>query len=308
MLRYLRLVWFWFLDFIVPEKGAVSMRESWVFGGWGMPKDIDYDLVQDVGFTDYVLGIGGANANTKRDGLYASYDTFKVTECVRRLTSEWIGAHIMFFVYREKTHLGSLYEVAVSLAETCKPRSILLNIEGPGLRNAVRGSISVKEYTVRIKQMKEQIRRVSSNTLFGCVVISPYSSILYQMLPSWDYVILEGYSFWSRDGTREWSHTPMMYPGNFQQSIVKKWNSMDVQNKPELIMGLAAYDLTIPKQGELPAIKTEKENVSRCIKAVDEAGIERIAVWSLKHFRGISKRAIVTRDVFKEVNDKIRGR
>lgn len=294
------------------------LKALWVFDGFGFPnKGVkDIKLARDLGFTDIVFGVVDGYDHRLRINLPNGKLGFKpgVYDYFGNHISDWdniigyaqnvgLKVHIMAFVYRNAKYVKDALQL-LEFAARFRPKSILLNIEGPGLK----GSATFEQYADFFEKLRTGLDGTGVD--LGVVVIPPYPKVLDFAMKYIDYVILEGYSFWSKDGTRLWSHTFKVYPGEFQDRIIKqfidKWGSDRLHT---LVMGLANYDLEIPynlalvKKGCMPL--NQAENVERCMESIYKHDISTIAVWSLDHFRGNTAKKKELRTIFIDINSKI---
>jgi len=289
----------------------MAIKESWVFADWGIPRLSDISMAAELGFTDIVFGVVDGVVYKDGKATYGIYEPYKSSYGYENvfLHAKNLGmnTHAMAFIYRKRKYLGDCLNM-LEYAARLKPHSVLLNIEGPGLRG---NAVSKEEYLNFIDRLFFGLYGLG--VALGSVVIPPYPKLLYPMLGYFDYVILEAYSFWSKNNTRLWSHTDKMFPGQFQKKVIADFGKCSeeifgstpkeyIRNK--LIVGLANYELDRPATMVRPAV-SQKENVRLCIEAVDSADIPSIAVWSLKNFRGNSAQRKEIRELFRSVNKTI---
>lgn len=267
-----------------------GFSNTWVFADWNVPSDVDIIRAADIGFTDFVFGAARSpNGKFAIVGDETSWD--RIRDAVK---VSGMKLHIMPFVYRKSKYLSDMVDEDVDetvdsineLVDLMRPKSVLLNIEGPGVRGAA--SVSSGCYIAALLGLKD---RLPVGVELGIVYIHPMAGIIKDIVNVGlaDYVIPEGYSFWSNDGTRAWSHTVKLYPGDFQRRIVAEHKVIDdnLMFHPRMVMGLAAYDLAIPAQSGKDAC-TPEENIELCYWACKHSGVKEIAFWSLKHLIGAS--------------------
>lgn len=77
------------------------MDRKWIFADWRLPSERDLRLVQDLGFTDVVLGM----VLPREPKFRPSFSTNKIVNAANDLTAIGVRVHIMAWVYRQKTFI-----------------------------------------------------------------------------------------------------------------------------------------------------------------------------------------------------------
>lgn len=295
------------------EELKLDLETSWVFDDWRKTTNTGIEFASSLRFTDFVAGVvdGVVTRNGKRTyGVYEPYTPAYGLEDRKEYAehSHRMAVHLMAFIYKKRKYLKDCYNL-LEYAARVQPKSILLNIEGPGLRG---NGATQDEYEEFFVTLSNGLRGVCS---LGVVVIPPFPKQLIFALEDdlIDYVILEAYSFWKKPWSENhWSHSDKMFPGDFQRNVVEDFLKLctDLGFDEEFVLseilnvGLANYDMDRPQTKKKPAT-TQKETFELCVDAVRECGVRNISVWSEKHFKGCSDERVERRKLFTDLNATI---
>lgn len=263
---------------------------TWIFADWKLPNQSDIDLIDDLGFTDVVLGL----ALPKTARFTPLYGGKRVVNTIKKIYDQLdVNVHLMSWMHRESKFVWECTNYLSKLAiDTCA-ESILLDTE----KDWHNGNIK-PETVVRHGILTNPFYK-AGNFELGVTGLSFLHPTVKPLLEVCDYCIPQAYSIWKPGQEDHWSHSESTEPYHQQRRSVDDWS---VCNK-NIILGLSNYWASRPirEVGGLSKFKIDtEESLTRAINGAMSKNVYGVAYWSLKWFKGKGKNRQIAREVFKK--------
>jgi len=260
------------------------MRRLWIFADWKLPDRCDLEMVEEMGFTDVVLGMG-VNDNGCFKTKYGKQRVVNSAEQVKALGPR---VHVMSWIRRQKTFIRECGEWMVDICEATDAASGMLDAEGDWHRNS---GVSAAEGAALVQEVFDGL-----SCSLGVTGLSKLHSTVRPLLDVCDYGLGQAYSIWKPGSKEHWSHSKATEPGAQQAA---SWASWGVADKP-LVMGLSNYWANRPARFGMPAMGV-RESLEKALEGARLVGADHVAYWSVKWLHGTSESRQIAREVIKAI-------
>lgn len=260
------------------------MKGKWIFADWKLPDETDLLLIQEMGFTDVVLGIGD-----DVDGRFrCKFSTSRIVNAAEAVRALGVRVHLMSWVRRERTFITDMAASLVPLCRSAGASTLMLDAEGHWHQSQ---GISATAAAALVKSALGDL---------GCPVGVTGLSNLHQtvrpLLDVCDYGLGQAYSIWKPGAGDHWSHSDATRPG-WQQAV--SWASWSAADKP-LIMGLSNYWAARPARNGQPKMSAE-DSMKAALDSAIKVGAREAAYWSLKWLRAKGSTAAAARGLIAAI-------
>lgn len=260
------------------------MKRLWIFADWKLPNDADLELIEDLGFTDVVLGVGVI----KSGRFKPKYSDSRIVESAEKIHALGARVHVMSWIKRQRTFIKDLAKWLPEICEATGSATGLLDAELEWHRNF---GISAEDAA---ELMSQELGEMPCPV--GVTGLSNLHKTVRPLLGVCDYGLGQAYSIWKPD-KKHWSHSRATEPGAQQAT---SWTSWGAAGKP-LVMGLSNYWARRPARFGLPAMSA-RESLETAIEAARRVGATEVAYWSLKWLHGAGAARVTAREVTQNID------
>ena len=241
------------------------MERKWIFADWKLPNDNDLALIEEMGFTDVVLGMGVV----KDSAFQPQYAASRIVAGAEALKKRGVRVHVMSWVSRQRTFIKAMCRWLIEICEQTEAASALLDAEGYWHKGK---GITPEDAAALVKSSLEGL-----SCALGVTGLSRLHKTVRPLLDVCDYGLGQAYSIWKPNESEHWSHDLSTEPGKQQLSSWASWGAAD---KP-LVMGLSNYWAARPARFGLPKMSAEA-SLKKALEGAIQVGATEVAYWSLK--------------------------
>ena len=271
--------------FLKNKNVLTKMNGLWIFADFKLPGNRDLELIEDLKFTDVVLGV----VTEQHPVFTPKYSDAKVIATAHKLRALGVRVHIMAWLRREPGFIRECARWMKAITTETQAASGLLDAEkhwhfGTGISATRAAALVAREFD-------------GMPCSLGVTGLSNLHRTVRPLLDVCDYGLCQAYSIWKPGRAEHWSHSRGTTP---KEQQIKAWASWGGGADKPLVMGLSNYWARRPLRPGAPAMDA-RASLKATLDGASLVGATEIAYWSLKWLHGAGSARQAVRSFTKSI-------